>query len=125
METAREEPAVMASRTPAASPQRLDRQFDRRTWSILGLAILVILAFSATVPSLYMALARSGFLGDHLPPGGGWMLLVALVGLTSLFCLYMIHQQSAINRLRDRMLHDQMELEQSRGRLAELTSLFQ
>src|SRR5688572_4678291 len=116
----------MASRAPSASTQRqLDRQFDRRTWSILGLSIFVILAFSATIPSLYMALLRSGFLGDRMPPGGGWMLLVALVGLTSLFCLYMIHQQSAINRLRDRMLHDQMELEQSRGRLAELTSLFQ
>jgi K+-sensing histidine kinase KdpD len=101
------------------------RQFDRRTWSILGLAILVILAFSATIPSLYMALVRSGFLGEHLPPGGGWVLLVGLIGLTTLFCLYMVHQQLAINRLRDRMLRDQMELEQSRGRLAELTSLFQ
>jgi len=101
------------------------RQFDRRTWSILGLAILIILSFSATIPSLYMGLVRSGFLGDRLPPGGGWMLLVGLIGLTSLFCLYMIHQQTSINRLRERMMRDQIELEQSRGRLAELTSLFQ
>ena len=114
--------AAMAQRSLSDQTQR---QFDRRTWSILGLAILIILAFSATIPSLYMALVRSGFLGDHLPPGGGWMLLVGLVGLTTLFCLYMVHQQSSINRLRERMLHDQMELEQSRGRLAELTSLFQ
>jgi hypothetical protein len=91
------------------------RQFDRRTWSLLGLAILLILAFSATIPSLYMALVRSGFLGDRLPPGGGWVLLVGLVGLTALFCLYMVHQQLSINQLRERMLHDQMELEQSRG----------
>jgi signal transduction histidine kinase len=101
------------------------RQFDRRTWGILGLSIFVILAFSATIPALYMGLVRSGFLGDRLPPGGGWMLLVGLIGLTTLFCLYMVYQQLAINRLRERMLHDQMELEQSRGRLAELTSLFQ
>ena len=100
-------------------------QFDRRTWGILGLAILIILAFSATIPSLYVALVRSGFLGDHLPVGGGWMLLVGLVGLTSLFCLYMVHQQREINEVRQKMMHDQMELEQSRGRLAELTSLFQ
>lgn len=100
-------------------------QFDRRTWSLLGLAILLILAFSATIPSLYLALVRSGFLGDRLPAGGGWVLLVGLVGLTALFCLYMVHQQLSINRLRERMHHDQMELEQSRGRLAELTSLFQ
>lgn len=112
----------MEPRTEAGASQR---QFDRRSWSILGLAILVILAFSATIPSLYMGLVRSGFLGDRLPPGGGWVLLVGLIGLTALFCLYMVHQQLSINRLRERMLRDQMELEQSRGRLAELTSLFQ
>ena len=104
----------MAGRNQTAPSQR---QFDRRTWSILGLAILVILAFSATIPSLYMGLVRSGFLGDNLPPQGGWVLLVGLIGLTTLFCLYMIHQQYSINRLRHRMLQDQMELEQSRGRL--------
>ena len=112
----------MATRTLSETSQR---QFDRRTWGILGLAILVILAFSATVPSLYMGLVRSGFLGDRLPPGGGWMLLVGLLGLTALFCLYMVRQQAAINRLRVRMVQDEMELSQSRGRLAELTSLFQ
>lgn len=105
--------------------EQFQRQFDRRTWSILGLAILVILSFSITVPALYVALARSGFLGEHLPPGGGWMLLVGLIGLTSLFCLYMVRQQSSINRLREQMMRDSSELEQSRGRLAELTSLFQ
>lgn len=100
-------------------------QFDRKTWWLLGLAILVLLAFSATIPSLYVALVRSGFLGDRPPVNGGWALLVGLVGLTALFSLYMIHQQSQINRFRQKVLQDEMELEQSRGRLAELTSLFQ
>jgi signal transduction histidine kinase len=112
----------------ATNPDRARQtqiQFDRRTWGILGLAILLILAFSATIPSLYVSLVRSGFLGDRLPAGGGWMLLVGLVGLTALFCLYMVHQQRQINRFRQKMVQDQMELEQSRGRLAELTSLFQ
>ena len=113
----------MATKTDRARQTQI--QFDRRAWGILGLAILLILAFSATIPSLYVSLIRSGFLGDRLPAGGGWMLLVGLVGLTSLFCLYMIHQQREINRFRQKMMHDQMELEQSRGRLAELTSLFQ
>lgn len=106
-------------------PPLNQRQYDRRTWGILGLAILVLLAFSATVPSLYVALVRSGFLGDHLPAQGGWILVVGLVGLTALFSLYMIYQQSQINRYREKMVQDEMELEQSRGRLAELTSLFQ
>lgn len=101
------------------------RRIDRRTWWILGLAILVLLAFSATIPSLYVALIRSGFLGDHPPANGGWSLVVGLVGLTALFSLYMVHQQARINRYRQKVVQDEMELEQSRGRLAELTSLFQ
>jgi signal transduction histidine kinase len=99
-------------------------QYDRKTWWLLGLAIFIIFGFCITVPSLYVALARSGFLGDLLPPSSG-PLLIGLVGLTSIYCLLMIRQQSQINRIRRSMILDQMELEQSRGRLAELTSLFQ
>ena len=99
-------------------------QYDRKTWWLLGLAIFIIVGFCITVPTLYVALARSGFLGDMLPPSTG-PLLIGLVGLTAIYCLLMIRQQSQINRIRRSMLVDQMELEQSRGRLAELTSLFQ
>src|SRR4029079_14185117 len=92
--TNRGEAGAVAQRAESEASQR---QFDRRSWGILGLSILVILAFTATIPSLYMALVRSGFLGDRLPPGGGWVLLVGLIGLTALFCLYMVHQQHSIN----------------------------
>lgn len=100
-------------------------QSDRRTWALLALSILVILGFAFTVPSLYVSLIRSGFLGDRLPAGAEGTLLVGLLGLTVLFCLYMILQQSRINAFRRRMIADQMELEQSRGRLGEIISLFQ
>lgn len=99
-------------------------QYDRRTWWLWGLALFVILCFGVTVPSLYLALARSGFLGDYVPRNAG-ALLTGLVGLTAVFCLFVIRQQGQINGIRQRMVADQMELEQSRGRLAELTSLFQ
>ncbi len=99
-------------------------QYDRKTWWLLGLAILIIVGFCVTIPSLYVALARSGFLGDALPPTAG-PLLIGLIGLSAIYCLLMIRQQSQINRIRRNMLLDQMELEQARGRLAELTSLFQ
>jgi signal transduction histidine kinase len=99
-------------------------QYDRRTWWLLGLAILIIIGFCVTIPSLYVALARSGFLGDAMPPTSG-TLLIGLVGLSAVYCLLMIRQQSQINRIRRNLLLDQMELEQARGRLAELTSLFQ
>jgi len=100
------------------------RQADRKATTLLGLVILVLLGFAFTVQTLWVSVVRSGFLGDNLP-AGGWMLLVGLVGLTVLFCLYILHQQTEINRFRSRLMSEQMELEQSRGRLAELTSLFQ
>ena len=100
------------------------KQADRKTTALLVLVILVLLGFAFTVQTLWVSLVKSGFLGDNLP-AGGWMILVGLVGLTVLFCLYILHQQGEISRFRARLMAEQMELEQSRGRLAELTSLFQ
>src|SRR5436853_1726505 len=102
----------------------VQKQADRKTTALLVLVILVLLGFAFTVQTLWMSVVRSGFLGDNLP-AGGWMILVGLVGLTVLFCLYILHQQGEISRFRSRLMAEQMELEQSRGRLAELTSLFQ
>ena len=102
----------------------VQKQADRRTTALLGLIILVLLGFAFTVQTLWVSVVRSGFLGDNIP-AGGWMLLVGLVGLTVLFCLYILHQQGEISAFRSRLVNEQMELEQSRGRLAELTSLFQ
>lgn len=102
----------------------VQKQADRRTTALLGLVILVLLGFAFTVQTLWVSVVKSGFLGDNIP-AGGWMILVGLVGLTVLFCLYILHQQGEISRFRSRLMAEQMELEQSRGRLAELTSLFQ
>ncbi|HZI89406.1 MAG TPA: GAF domain-containing protein [Candidatus Polarisedimenticolia bacterium] len=102
----------------------VQKQADRKTTALLGLVILVLLGFAFTVQTLWVSLVRSGFLGDNIP-AGGWMILVGLVGLTVLFCLYILHQQGEISRFRARLVSEQMELEQSRSRLAELTSLFQ
>jgi signal transduction histidine kinase len=102
----------------------VQKQADNRTRALLVLIILVLLGFAFTVQTLWVSVVRSGFLGDNIP-AGGWMLLVGLVGLTVLFCLYILHQQGEISRFRSRLVNDQMELEQSRSRLAELTSLFQ
>ena len=105
-------------------PRTTQSQIDRKTWALLGLVILVLLGFAITVQALFVSVIQSGYLGERLP-AGGWMLLTGLVGLTLLFCLYMVHQQSEINKFRGRLQAEQMELDQSRVRLAELTSLFQ
>jgi len=62
--------------------------YERKSWWLLGLALLIIVALSCTIPSLYLGLIRSGFLGDHVPASGEAVLLTGLVGLTVLFCLY-------------------------------------
>ncbi len=122
-----DEPPVLPSRgrKPLAQrPNVIQKQVDRRTWALFALVIVVLLGFAFTVQALFVSVVRSGYLGDYLP-AGGWMLLTGLLGLTLLFCLYIVHQQTQINRFRMRLVAEQMELEQSRGRLAELTSLFQ
>jgi signal transduction histidine kinase len=116
--TQNRKPRPRASVTPSAP-------YERKSWWLLGLALLIIVALSCTIPSLYIGLIRSGYLGDHVPASGEAVLLTGLIGLTMLFCLYMVHQQAQLNTLRRRMHYDSMELEQARGRLAELTSLFQ
>jgi signal transduction histidine kinase len=113
------EGSVSRDKTTAAQ-----KQADKRTTALLGLVILVLLGFAFTIQTLWVSVVKSGFLGDNIP-AGGWMILVGLVGLTVLFCLYILHQQTEISRFRARLVSEQMELEQSRGRLAELTSLFQ
>jgi len=100
------------------------RQVDRKTWVLFTLVILVLLGFAFTVQTLWVSIVRSGFLGENAP-AAGWTMLIGLLGLTLLFCLYIVHQQAQINKFRIRVVADQMELEQSRSRLAELTSLFQ
>ena len=104
--------------------QLTQSQYDRKTWWLLGLSIFMIVGFSITVPTLFVALFKSGYLQDRVPAGFPIM-LVGLTGLTAIFCLLMVRQQAQINRIRHRLVVDQMELEQARGRLAELTSLFQ
>jgi len=116
--TQNRKPRPRTTATPSAP-------YERKSWWLLGLALLIIVALSCTIPSLYVGLIRSGFLGDHVPASGEAVLLTGLIGLTVLFCLYMVHQQAQLNTLRRKMHYDSMELEQARGRLAELTSLFQ
>jgi signal transduction histidine kinase len=119
-------PALARTQSRAPRPRpRTATPYEWKSWWLLGLALLIIVALSCTIPSLYVGLIRSGYLGDHVPASGEAVLLTGLIGLTVLFCLYMVHQQAELNALRRRMHYDTMELEQARGRLAELTSLFQ
>ncbi|HET9950226.1 MAG TPA: ATP-binding protein [Candidatus Eisenbacteria bacterium] len=104
---------------------RLQSRIESKTWWLIGLSILMILGFSVTIPLLLLSMVRAGVLQGVLPADGGFSLVVGLLGLAALFSLNLVYQQSQINAMRRRMVQDQMDLEQSKSRFAELTSLFQ
>ncbi|HEY6572074.1 MAG TPA: GAF domain-containing sensor histidine kinase [Candidatus Eisenbacteria bacterium] len=110
----------------AARPSdKIQSRIESKTWWLIGLSILMILGFSLTIPLLLLSLVRAGVLEGVLPADGGFSIVVGLLGLAALFSLNLVYQQAQINKMRRRMVQDQMDLEQSKSRLAELTSLFQ
>jgi signal transduction histidine kinase len=109
---------------PKAS-EKIQSRIEMRTWWLIGLSILMILGFSVTIPLLLLSLVRAGVLQGVLPADGGFSLVVGLLGLAAVFSLNLIYQQSQINLMRRRIVQDQMDLEQSKSRLGELTSLLQ
>ena len=104
---------------------QIHSRIESKTWWLIGLSILMILGFSVTIPLLLLSLVRAGVLQGVLPSDGGFSLVVGLLGLAALFSLNLVYQQSQINAMRRRMVQNQMDLEQSKSRFAELTSLFQ
>ena len=107
------------------SSDQLQTRIESKTWWLIGLSILMILGFSVTIPLLLLSMVRAGVLQGLLPADGGFSLVVGLLGLAALFSLNLVYQQSQINAMRRRMVQDQVDLEQSKSRFAELTSLFQ
>ena len=110
----------------AAKPtDKIKSRIESKTWWLIGLSILIILGFSVTIPLLLLSLVRAGVLEGVLPSDGGFSLVVGLLGLAAVFSLNLVYQQTQIDKMRRRMIQDQLDLEQSKSRLAELTSLFQ
>lgn len=119
-------PSQIRENNVAIKPSdRLQSQLDSRTWWLIGLSILLMLALCATIPLLLLSLVRAGLLDAAFNTDGGFRLVAGLVALTVLFSGNLVFRMVQLNRLRRRMIQDQMDLEQSRSRLSELTSLFQ
>lgn len=112
----------MATNRPT---DQVQAQLEARVWWLIGLSILLILALSATIPVLLMAMVRAGILDAAFEYGEGFAVVAGLMGLTLIFSLTLVQRVMQLNQIRRRLLHEQMEMEQSRSRLSELTSLFQ
>ena len=110
---------------PAKPSDRLQSRIESKTWWLIGLSILMILGFSVTIPLLLLSMVKAGILQGVLPSDGGFSVVVGLLGLAAVFSLNLIYQQTQINAMRRRMVQNQVDLEQSKSRFAELTSLFQ
>jgi len=110
---------------PPKPTTQVQSAIESRTWWLIGLSIFLILGLSLTIPLLFLSLVRAGALQGLLPADGGLSLVIGLVGLAALFSLNLIYQQGRIEAMRRRFAQAQIELEQSKSRLAELTSLFQ
>jgi K+-sensing histidine kinase KdpD len=110
---------------PPKPTKEAQSTIESKTWWLIGLSIFLILGLSLTIPLLFLSLVRAGALQGLLPADGGLSLVIGLVGLAALFSLNLIYQQGRIEAMRRRVAQTQIELEQSKSRLAELTSLFQ
>jgi signal transduction histidine kinase len=101
-------------------------KLDRRAWSLLGLTFIVVIAFAAAVPLLYLpqaSLLREG--SDGLPVQGQYLTVLGLVGMVVIFCLYTALQQRELDAMRRRLEQEEREKANVGTRLSELSALFQ
>ncbi len=100
---------------------------DRRAWSLWVLAFAVILALTAAVPTLYLPMVQLLVAEDpdNLWIQNGYTVGVSLAGLVLIFCLFTIHKQREIIRMRAALDTDERGLQDARARLSEVSALFQ
>lgn len=100
---------------------------NRRVWSLWILAFVVILALTAAVPTLYVPMLQ--LLGaedkNSMWIQNGYTVGVGLAGLVIIFCLFTIHKQRELIRMREVLLAEERELQDARTRLSEISALFQ
>jgi len=108
---------------PVLSPDSI----NRRVWSLWVLAFAVILGLTAAVPTLYLPMLQ--LLGtedlDSMWIQNGYTVGVGLAGLVLIFCLFTIHKQRELIRLRTVLDGEERGLQDARARLSEISALFQ
>ena len=98
----------------------------RKGWVLWAVTCLVLVGLTATVAILYLPLVRAS--GAELSPemfGQAYYSMVGLSGLVLLFCLFTALRHRELNALRRRMEKEEVEAEDVRTRLSELSALFQ
>jgi signal transduction histidine kinase len=97
----------------------------RRAWSLWALTLAVVVSLATAVPFFYLPL--SALLREE--PGAlsqeEYLALIGLVGLVTIFCLYMLLKQRELELVRHRLELEERDKDVARSRLSELSSLFQ
>ena len=100
---------------------------NRRAWSLWILAFAVIMALTAAVPTLYVPMLQ--MLGaeeqNTMWIQNGYTVGVGLAGLVIIFCLFTIHKQRELFRMRAALDAEERDLQDARARLSEISALFQ
>ena len=102
------------------------RRLDRAGWLLWGLTFAVLLAFTVTLPALYVPLAELlGHTEGEPAMPDTWVTTVGLVGLVVLFMLYTITKQREILLMRRTLESESREHEDVNARFSEILALFQ
>ena len=110
-----------------ATPEPNLERLNRRTWALWAMAFSVIVALTIAVPILYLPglqMLRAEDEGE-LWIRNGSTVSWGLAGLVIIFCGYVIFKQRELNRVRKALVADELELQDSRTRLSEISALFQ
>lgn len=109
--------------TPKPDPHH---HLARRSWLLWGVTFTVVLALTVAVPLLYVPLVQLAGSDAHtLLTENTYLAMVGLGGLILVFCLYTLLKQVELNRMRDALLKEEIEKQDIRTRLSELSALFQ
>ncbi len=93
-----------------------------RYWLIVCLLLTV---FATATALLYVTTRGSMRSADAFVLDNGSAVIVSLAGLVILFCLYMLQRQFDLAQLRSRLFHEKIQVETLKGKLSELSALFE
>ena len=111
---------------PSAHNSTRWKRIDRAGWLLWGVTFVLLLALTATVPTLYLPLLDFAGHGDEaFGLRDSWLATVALFGLVLLFCLYTGTKQREIHLMRSALEGEERDKEDVSTRLSELSALFQ
>ncbi|KPJ61366.1 MAG: hypothetical protein AMJ46_01285 [Latescibacteria bacterium DG_63] len=93
-----------------------------RYWLI---ACLLLMVFATATALLYVTTRDNLRSADAFILHNGSAVIVSLAGMVILFCLYMFQRQIDLAQLRGRLFREKVQVETLKGKLSELSALFE